>query len=307
MSLLSGYIGARRTVGRIMLHLLALGVTGYLIYDGWRLGDPVQIALGIPAFFMALFLCFKATLVTLTTSLAIWGGLFGISYYLHEQDSKAFRPIAALVKNIALADRSERPISLPGRVIIWDVRTNELSAAHYRLPYALRAKPDDQCITVFMLWNVHSEKVWNYHNRSPESSLVKIDAAGFRDTADFAVVRWPEQQLISWHSLAGALPPKEITISRAHAHDPVHGGWETSLVEWIAYLPGGENAETAPPHRWTEAEAQAEAVRRYPQLGLASSPMNHAFLEKYQQLKASDSSQLKDPTWPLHLARDLAQ
>lgn len=307
MSLWNSYRSGRRTTGRIILRLLPLFIAGWVTYDGLKLSDPVEIAAGVVAWLVALFVCFKPTPATVLTSLSIWGGLGWYVYYTHTQETKAFRPIAAITKPIALANRSEKPISLTSRVIIWDVRTDELSPAHYRLPYPLRAKPDDQSITVIMLWNVRSEKVWSYHNKSPETALVHIDAPGYRDTADFAVVRWPEREFVSWHSLAGALPPKEITVQQGHGHDAVHGGWQEPLAQWILALPGGQIAETTPPHHWTTAEAQAEAVRRYPQLGLASSPLNHAFLEKYQQLKASNSSQLQDPTWPLHLARDLAQ
>ena len=57
---------------------------------------------------------------------------------------------------------------------------------------------------------------------------------------------------------------------------------------------------------WTEAEAKAEAVRRYPQLSIANSPMNRAFLARYQQKKASDPAFLRDPAWPLRLAEEVA-
>ncbi len=58
---------------------------------------------------------------------------------------------------------------------------------------------------------------------------------------------------------------------------------------------------------WTVATAQKEAMRRYPQLGVANSPMNRAFVARYQQIKAKEPSYLRDPSWPLHLADEVAQ
>lgn len=65
----------------------------------------------------------------------------------------------------------------------------------------------------------------------------------------------------------------------------------------------------APPSSaaWTVATAQKEAMRRYPQLGVANSPMNRAFVARYQQIKANAPSYLRDPSWPLHLADEVAQ
>lgn len=68
-------------------------------------------------------------------------------------------------------------------------------------------------------------------------------------------------------------------------------------------------ASSAPPSSaaWTVATAQKEAMRRYPQLGVANSPMNRAFVARYEQIKAKDPSYLRDPSWPLQLADEVAQ
>lgn len=58
---------------------------------------------------------------------------------------------------------------------------------------------------------------------------------------------------------------------------------------------------------WTEAEAQREAVRRYPELGKPGSRMNADFLARYQRYQREDPAALKDPAWPLHLAEESAQ
>jgi hypothetical protein len=65
--------------------------------------------------------------------------------------------------------------------------------------------------------------------------------------------------------------------------------------------------EQAAPRTWTEAEAKAEAVRRYPQLGVANSQMNRAFLARYQQMKANNPAFFSDSAWPLRLAEEVAR
>lgn len=72
--------------------------------------------------------------------------------------------------------------------------------------------------------------------------------------------------------------------------------------------PSAASSSTAPSSAaWTVATAQKEAMRRYPQLGVANSPMNRAFVARYQQIKAKDPSYLRDPSWPLHLADEVGQ
>ncbi len=54
-------------------------------------------------------------------------------------------------------------------------------------------------------------------------------------------------------------------------------------------------------------EAQKEAIRRYPALGVKDSPENQSFVESYKDLKhGGGRSFLEDPEWPLRLAEILA-
>ncbi|MGC3988487.1 MAG: hypothetical protein QM796_02140 [Chthoniobacteraceae bacterium] len=56
----------------------------------------------------------------------------------------------------------------------------------------------------------------------------------------------------------------------------------------------------------TVEEAKAEAVRRYPNLGIEGTDFNLAFIERYQIYKIQNPDFLKDPSWPLRIAEEIA-
>jgi hypothetical protein len=62
------------------------------------------------------------------------------------------------------------------------------------------------------------------------------------------------------------------------------------------------------PHEITLEEATREnqiyAVKQYPSLAKAGSPLHQKFMEIYKQANASHSEELKSSYWPLGLARD---
>jgi len=285
--------------------LVTIGA-GAFLFHGWSMGDPMEMGIAGGMLCLAIWLCFQLTKTTFALALLAAGGLGGGFYYFRVQEANAFRPIANVASKAAMAHPNfQNTISLTGRVVVWDMHGDCLSPAYYKLPYALRAKPDDQAMTVFLIWNVRSQFLWRYRNTS-KSPMFKVDAPAYRDTADFAVLRWPERELISWKSLAGAVPEKHMTFHASEASKEVHGDWVGTFAQWVLTVPGGMDAETMPRPQWTPATAQAEAMRRYPDLGIAGSPLNRAFLEKYQSLKAGNSPDLQDPAWPLHLTRKIA-
>lgn len=53
------------------------------------------------------------------------------------------------------------------------------------------------------------------------------------------------------------------------------------------------------------ARAQARAVKDFPELGIAGSPLNSLFLARVKQLKAESSSALSKPDWPHDLAEEI--
>jgi hypothetical protein len=54
-------------------------------------------------------------------------------------------------------------------------------------------------------------------------------------------------------------------------------------------------------------EAQREAVRRYPQLGVAGSPLNQDFVARHKRYQREHPEVLRDPSWPLRLAEESAR
>jgi len=55
------------------------------------------------------------------------------------------------------------------------------------------------------------------------------------------------------------------------------------------------------------ADAQREALRRYPQLGVAGSQFNNAFLARHKQYQQERPDYFRDPSWPVALAEDTAE
>jgi hypothetical protein len=55
------------------------------------------------------------------------------------------------------------------------------------------------------------------------------------------------------------------------------------------------------------AEAQKEALRRYPDLGVAGSKFNAAFVARYQLYQQQRPGYFQDISWPLRLAEEVAQ
>jgi len=56
----------------------------------------------------------------------------------------------------------------------------------------------------------------------------------------------------------------------------------------------------------TVEEMEQEAVRRYPDLGVAGTRMNSEFVARYKQYKKENSGYFDDPNWPLTLAKETA-
>jgi hypothetical protein len=55
----------------------------------------------------------------------------------------------------------------------------------------------------------------------------------------------------------------------------------------------------------TAAEAQREAVRRYPDLGVAGSKLNAAFVARYKLYQQQRPEYFRDNTWPIRLAEEV--
>jgi hypothetical protein len=56
----------------------------------------------------------------------------------------------------------------------------------------------------------------------------------------------------------------------------------------------------------TEAAAREMAIRNYPALSDATSPLNREFVLRHKQYRASKPAFFNDPAWPLTLAAEAA-
>jgi len=55
----------------------------------------------------------------------------------------------------------------------------------------------------------------------------------------------------------------------------------------------------------TVRDAEAEAVRRYPELGTAGSRLNMEFVARYNQYKHTRPAYFNDTSWPIRLAEEI--
>lgn len=78
----------------------------------------------------------------------------------------------------------------------------------------------------------------------------------------------------------------------------------TAPVATIA-TPSTRPAAGQAPHFATAAEAQQEAVRRYPEIGVAGSKLNTEFVARYKRYQQERPDFIRDPSWPLRLAEEL--
>ena len=94
-----------------------------------------------------------------------------------------------------------------------------------------------------------------------------------------------------------------------------HNGTKTSSND-IAATPAGSTPSgtapaplaRAPAQKFASAaEAQKEAVRRYPDLGVSGSKLNTDFVARYKLYQQQRPDYFRDSSWPLRLAEELTQ
>jgi hypothetical protein len=56
----------------------------------------------------------------------------------------------------------------------------------------------------------------------------------------------------------------------------------------------------------TEAEGRQEALRLYPDLGVADSALSREFLVRFRSYQRLQPEVFQDPTWPVTLAKESA-
>jgi hypothetical protein len=253
-------------------------------------------------------------------TMGVWFGSFARSKIneavrQNARISAEFRPIADAAIQTARASQDQygniRPFAFihpSATALIWDEPGNKISPMYYDLPPPCQARATDPEITVFLIEEMRSKQVGEY------VGLMR-DQVAYQDTVRVVAVKWPELTIVAVREITGDMPPETIAARNYILVRSTHGDSSGNVVRWILSLQpqfleraaARQVNSSYPPHRWTEAEARAEAVRRYPQLGIANSPMNKAFIERYNQLKLEASDYLQSPDWPLRLAAEVAR
>jgi hypothetical protein len=86
---------------------------------------------------------------------------------------------------------------------------------------------------------------------------------------------------------------------------PAVSGMEKTVEDAKNRLPSASPVPAAPSGA-AVVDAQREALRRHPALGVAGSRMNSAFLERYHRYQKERPDYFGDVTWPIRLADETA-
>ena len=121
------------------------------------------------------------------------------------------------------------------------------------------------------------------------------------------------ERTLSFLILSGA--KTLINVDDIHLVDGNHLNWDetrqlntlTFVGETTLFPPSLNTTASAPAAQFTSvADAQREAMRLYPSLGVAGSPFNRAFLARHKQYQQQRPKYFNDPGWPVALAREIA-
>lgn len=69
---------------------------------------------------------------------------------------------------------------------------------------------------------------------------------------------------------------------------------------------GGSTDPLVPAKITTEAEGRMEALRLYPDLGVANSPLNREFVARYRSYQRLQPDFFQEPAWPVILVKECA-
>jgi hypothetical protein len=146
------------------------------------------------------------------------------------------RPLVAECRRLGRpADR----VTLLGKALIVDRETARQRNANKYLPEALRGKPGDSELTLFLIAQKHRTLVATYTSpRAGENKKIP----GYRVDVDLAIVRWPSKKAIGMVRIKGDDPPQSISVRQwspdtVKLPDAVTGWIDLTLSGWVASLP----------------------------------------------------------------------
>ena len=115
-------------------------------------------------------------------------------------------------------------VTVVGKVLVWDMRTDTRSGAYGMCPTLLQAKPTDTPITVFMVMGERNEQVGTY--------TISHQPA-YRQYLEVAVASWPQKKPLGFHSVIS----KEPRLTRPVQQVPEYGDPNEPIANWIKTLP----------------------------------------------------------------------
>ena len=142
--------------------------------------------------------------------------------------------------------RGDKPISILGKCIVWDVSKNQIHTADSYLPSQLRAIRSDT-IPVFSRekWELYKANMTKLKSVDTITVFMVLPAtqtlvgtystsgqSAFRQNVDICVAYWPALKAIGMHSISGWDP----STSRQVSQYAQYGDLNMPIQEWISSL-----------------------------------------------------------------------
>lgn len=162
---------------------------------------------------------FKVIVILAVVVGVIWWGI--TSHNETEAQKRIVSEVRPLIEECR--EISDVPITILGKVLVWDISSNSRSGVHTFLPGELEAKSSDPQITVFMVQPERKVLV-GYYSISGEPA--------YQQFVDVCVVYWPQKKAVGMHSVVS----KEPRSSRPVQHAPEYGDPNEPVALWIKTL-----------------------------------------------------------------------
>lgn len=122
-------------------------------------------------------------------------------------------------------NQNSNVLSITGKVLIWELQSDERSAAYDRLPSGLKANSSSDEITILMIVHKQPKILGTYEVTGQKAVQVR---------AFICVVSWPEKKVLGKTSIMGEPPPDEKDVVSG-AKTGV-GDINAPIVNWIISL-----------------------------------------------------------------------
>jgi hypothetical protein len=164
-----------------------------------------------------------------------------------EAEGKRLQELITAVAKVAIpAPPTSAPPRLAGKALVVDLTTRGLSDVHGRLPAALRGKPGDAELIVFVIASKQKVKVKEYTPTGNSRIPSWVVIPGYRVDVDLRVIAWPSLRVLGRQTFKGQEPrgfvggfgKDRIVVS----YDPVKnkvspeeilGEYQAGVVSWI--------------------------------------------------------------------------